>query len=52
MPAEISIGAVKPRPLAVVRLTTVLSKWPRQFLGWQLKVRVTGRNQSAKQVIL
>jgi hypothetical protein len=31
MPAEISIVEAKPRPIAVVAVTTVLSKWPREF---------------------
>jgi effector-binding domain-containing protein len=29
--SEISIVEAKPRPIAVVRVTTVLSKWPREF---------------------
>jgi effector-binding domain-containing protein len=32
MGAEISIVEADPRLLAVVRITTVLSKWPRQFM--------------------
>lgn len=32
MPAEIQIIEVKPRPLAVVRVTTLPSKWPREFM--------------------
>jgi len=31
MPTGILIVDVKPRPIAAVRVTTVLSKWPRQF---------------------
>src|ERR1700740_3196380 len=32
MPTEISIIDARPRLIAVVRVTTVLSKWPRQFM--------------------
>ena len=31
MPIHISIVDVSPRPIAAVRVTTVLSKWPSQF---------------------
>jgi effector-binding domain-containing protein len=31
MPVEISMVDAKPRPIAVVAVTTVLSKWPREF---------------------
>jgi effector-binding domain-containing protein len=31
MSTEISIVEAKPRPIAVVAVTTVLSKWPREF---------------------
>ena len=31
MPAEILIVEAKHRPIAAVAVTTVLSKWPRQF---------------------
>ena len=31
MPSHVSIVDASPRPLAVVRVTTVLSKWPSQF---------------------
>jgi effector-binding domain-containing protein len=31
MPTEILLIEAKPRPIAVVRVTTVLSKWPREF---------------------
>jgi effector-binding domain-containing protein len=32
MGSEISIVEAKPRPIAVVRITTVLATWPRQFM--------------------
>ncbi len=32
MPGEIAIVTAKPRPIAVVRVTTVISKWPSQFM--------------------
>ena len=32
MPSHISIVDASPRPIAVVRVTTVLSKWPSQFM--------------------
>jgi effector-binding domain-containing protein len=31
MPREISLIDAKPRPIAVVRVTTVVSQWPSQF---------------------
>jgi len=38
MPAEISLIDAPPRPLAVVRVTTVLANWPREFVGHLNKV--------------
>ena len=32
MPLQISLVDARPRPLAAVRVTTVLSMWPRQFM--------------------
>ena len=32
MPSSISIVDASPRPIAVVRVTTVLSTWPREFM--------------------
>jgi effector-binding domain-containing protein len=31
MPGEIAVVEIRPRPIAAVRVTTVLSKWPHQF---------------------
>ncbi len=49
MGAEISVLTVDPRPLAAVRITTVLSKWPGRFTHTLDKVYKLVRTGAVRQ---
>ena len=49
MHREIALVEVRPRPIAVVRVTTVLSTWPREFMKTLDKVYEAVRAGKVKQ---
>jgi len=49
MAREISVINANPRPLAVVRVTTVLSEWPRQFMHELDKVYAAVKSGHVRQ---